>query len=110
MAIKPEEKQPQVVTSPDGKVQIINHYPYVYAPFGCYCVQGAVKCISPEPNLIAEIKADCYNIDGELIDTEVETIDFPESVRTTAFHIMYSGRRRLEIKYHKLYITAKKES
>ena len=94
MAIKPGEKQsqiatsPQVVTSPEGKVQIIHHSSY-FDRFWCYCIDGAVKYISPEPKPSAEIKVDYYNINGELIDSEVEIVDFQESGITRSFCIMY---------------------
>ncbi len=115
MAVKPEEKQPQiatspqVVTSPDGKFQIINHRSY-FDRFGCYCIDGAVKYVSPEPNLSAEIKVDYYTIEGEFIDTEVETVDFHESGGTSSFFIQYSGLRRGEIQHHVFNVTSKKES
>ncbi len=109
MAVKPDEKQPQVVTSPDGKLQIINHYSY-NDHLGCHVMEGTVKYLSPEPNLAAEIKIDYYTMDGEFIDTEVDTVALHESGRTRAFEIMYSGERRRDIKYYRLYITAKKKS
>ena len=77
---------------------------------GGYCVQGAVKYVSPEPDLYAELKIDYYDVDEELIDNEVDTVNFRETGKTTAFHIMYSGPRRWEIQYYKLYITAKKRA
>ena len=115
MAINREEKRPQietspqVVTSPDEKFQILNHRSY-YDRFGCYCIDGAVKYVSPEPNLSAEIKVDYYTMDGEFIDTEVGTVDFYESGGTSSFFIQYSGLRRSEIQHHVFYITSKKES
>ncbi len=115
MAIKPDEKQPQiatspqVVTSPDGKLQIIHHRSY-YDHVGCHSMEGIVKYVSPEPNLSAEIKIDYYTIDGEFIDTEVDTVDLHESGGTRAFLIVYGGQQRKKIKYYKLYITARKES
>ena len=115
MAINPRGKQsqivtsPQVVTSSDGKVQIINHGSY-FDRFGCYCIEGAVKYVSPEPKPSAEIKIDYYDIDRGLIDTEVDTLDFQESGKTRSFFIMYSGLRRGEVQYYKLYIMAKKRA
>ncbi len=89
-------------------MQILNHSPY-RDRFGCYCIQGAVKYVSPEPNLNAQIKVDYYDIDGGLIDTEVDTVDFLKSGGTSSFHIMYSGLRRGEVQYYKLSVTAKNE-
>ncbi len=110
-----EEKQsqmatsPQVVTSPDGKLQIINHSSY-FDRFWCHCIDGTAKYVSPEPNLYAEIKADYYDTNRELIDTEVEIIAFQESGKTRSFFIMYSGSRSGEIQYYQLSITAKKRA
>lgn len=107
MVIPPEEEQPQRVTSPDGNFQIINHYSYIDR-YGCYLVEGAVKYISPESDLSAEIKADYYDINGEFIDTEVTIIDFQESGKNRSFYIMCSGQRRNEVQYYRLCITTKK--
>ena len=109
MVTLPEEEQPPVIVSPDGKLQIINHHP-LKDRFGCYCIEGVVKYVSPEPNLCAEIKIDYYGLDRELIDTEVNMVNLVESGGTRSFYIMYSGLRRGEVQYYKLYITAKKES
>lgn len=103
-----ELKQPQLISADDGKMQIINHFPY-RDRFGSFCIDGAVRYASAEPNLYAEIKADYFDIDQELIDTEVETVSFLKPGGTSAFWIMYSGLRRGEVQYYKLYVTVKKE-
>ena len=102
------EKQPQVIDSDDKKLQIIHHRPYVDR-FGCFCVEGAVKNMSQEPNLTAEIKIDYYDIDNNYIDTEVDTaVRALEPGVTVAFQVMYSGRRRGEITQYHIVLTAKK--
>jgi hypothetical protein len=109
MVTLPEEEQPPVIISPDGKLQIISHHP-LKDRFGCYCIEGVLKYVSPEPGLYAEIKIDYHDRDGKLIDTEVNTVNFAEPGGTRSFYIMYSGLRRGEIEYYKLCVMAKKES
>ena len=103
-----KEEQTQVITSPDGKLQIIRHRLYVDR-FGCYCVEGAIRNIGGESNLNAEIKIDYYNAEWKQIDTEVDsTIRALGKRVTVAFHTMYSGRQRGEIKYYRIHLANKK--
>lgn len=108
MAIPQENKQlkietsPQVITSPDANFQIINHRSF-FDRFGCYSIDGAIKYLSAEPNLRAEIKADFYDLEGEFIDSETKIVDFNEPGTTVAFFIAYSGIKRGEIQHHVLY-------
>lgn len=97
-----KEEQAQVITSPDGRLRIIRHRAYVDR-FGCYCVEGAIRNISSEPYLNAEIKIDYYDINGQKIDTEVDkTVRALGKGVTVAFHTMYSGKQRGEIQYYKI--------
>lgn len=109
MVIRPEEVQPQVITSPDKKLQIINHGAYIDA-FGCYCVEGVIKNINSESELNAEIKIDYYAIDKTKIDTEVDTLTALKPGATRAFFIPCSARQRGDIRYYKLYPTVSKTS
>ena len=105
MPIPPEEVIPQEILSPDGKLQIINHHNYTDR-FGMYCVEGALRNIDPKANLDAEIKVDYFDRDKEQIDTEIDpSISNLKPGVTRSFHIMYSGRRRGEVQYYKLYPT-----
>jgi hypothetical protein len=103
------KEQPQVITSPDGKIQIMNHHSYSDR-FGCYYTEGVIKYVSPEPGLCAEITVDYYDSDRKPIDSEVIVIDFFEPGITRAFYILYSGLRRAEVQHYNLYITAKNDS
>lgn len=103
-----KEKQAQIIDSDDKKLQIINHRPYVDR-FGCYCVEGAVKNVSQEQNLTAEIKIDYFDFDGVYVDTEVDTaVRALEPGVTVAFQVMYSGRRRGEITNYYIVLTPRK--
>ncbi len=99
------KQSPQVINSADGKMRILNHYAY-RDRFGCYCIQGAVKYLSPEPNLCAHIKIDYFTTDGEQIDTEESTVEFLNSGGTSSFFMMYSGLRRGEIQIYQITITS----
>jgi hypothetical protein len=95
--------QGQTIVSPSGKLMIVHHRAYIDR-FGCYCVEGAIRNISQEPSLKAEIKIDYLDIDNRLIDTEIDTTVRALTKGTTvAFHTMYSGRQRGKIKSYQIY-------
>ena len=96
------EKQPQVLSSSDNKFRILNHSIY-YDRFGCACVEGAVKNLSDESGVIININIDYFDIDGEYIDSEVQALKHKYPGRAIGFHVMYSGRRRLEVRSYKVY-------
>jgi hypothetical protein len=102
MAIKSEVQQPHVIRSADGKLEIIHNRSYVDR-FGCYCVEGAVRNKSRDSHFNVEIKIDLFNGDKELIDTEIDSsiVDLTPGA-TVAFHTMYSGKRRVEIKHYEI--------
>lgn len=97
------EKQPQLIISSDKKLQILNHKIY-YDRFGCACIEGAIKNVTSQTDLIAYLKADYYDFDGEYIDSEVQILPIKYPNRAIGFHIMYSGRRRLEVRSYRLYL------
>ncbi len=100
------EKQPQVITSPDKKLQILNHGA-AGDQFGCYMVKGAVRNISSESNVNVEIKIDYVDIDGRKIDTEVDALYIPFPGGSRAFHIVYPGNRHDDIRSYKIYASVK---
>jgi hypothetical protein len=96
------DKQPQVINSPDNKVQIMNHGA-AGDQFGCYMVKGAIKNISPESDLSVEIKVEYYDIKGEKMDTETDNLYIPFPGGSRAFHIVYPGNRHDDIQSYKIY-------
>ncbi len=98
----PKEAQPQIITSPDKKSQIISQRRAYIDGFGSYTVEGVIKNISSESEINAQIKIDYYDFDGVRIDTEFDTVTIPKPGGTRAFYIPYSGLQRADIKYHKL--------
>ena len=102
MVIPPEEAQPQIITSPDKKYQIINHTAAINTFGGCYTVEGVIKNISSESEINAKIQIDYYDIDKVRIDTEVDTLTVLKPGGTRAFYIPYSGRRRGDVQYHRI--------
>jgi hypothetical protein len=104
MTADSKDKQPQVITSADGKLQIIHNRSYVDR-FGCYCVEGAVRNISRDSTLNAGIKIDYFDVNMKQIDTEIDaTVRNLKPGVTVAFHTMYSGKRRGEIQYYHIHL------
>ncbi len=95
------EKQPQKVTSPDNKLQILNHRVY-FDRFGCACVEGAVKNLTDRTDLIANLKVDYYDYDGIYINSEIQSLPVKYGHRAIGFHIMYSGPQSTETTYYKI--------
>ena len=95
------EKQPQVITSPDGKVQIINHR-IVIGRFGDMAVEGAVRNISSESDITAEVKADLYDAEGIYVDYEVDKVRRLNPGKTGAFEVVYSAHKRYRVKHIKI--------
>jgi len=91
--------QPQIITSPDSKLQTLHHKMSVNR-FGHRVVEGAVRNISSESNVSAEIKAEYYGATGRLIGTEVDILRRLEPGKTGAFEVVYSGEQRADIKYY----------
>ena len=102
MTISEVQEQGQEIISKSGKLKIIRHRAYIDR-FGCYCVEGAIRNLSPESDLNAEIKIDYFSVDNQLIDTEIDlTVRMMGTGATVAFHTMYSGRNRGKIKYYRI--------
>ena len=59
------ENMAEVITSPDGKLQITRHS-IVYPPMGPKSVQGALSNISTEP-VDAEVKVEFYDESGNTL-------------------------------------------
>lgn len=93
--------QPQVITSPDGKLQTLHHKMSVNR-FGHRVVEGAIRNISSDSNINAEIKAEYYDATGTLIGTEVDIVRRLEPSKTGAFEVVYSGEQRWDIKYYQI--------
>ena len=95
--------QPQVITSPDGKLQTLHHKMSANR-FGHRVVEGAVRNISSDSRVSAEVKAEFYDAAGTLIGTEVDIVRKLEPGKTGAFEVVYSGQQRADIKYYKIAI------
>ena len=93
--------QPPVITSPDGKLQTLHHKMSVNR-FGHRVVEGAVRNISSDSNVSAEIKTEYYGAAGTLIGTEVDIVRRLEPGKTGAFEVVYSGQQRADVKYYKI--------
>lgn len=99
---KLKETQPQVIQSPRQEMQILNHHIY-YDRFGCACVEGGVKNLT-SGSAVAKIKIDYFDLDGEYIDSEVQELKHRYPGKAIGFHVMYSGRRRLEVRSYQISI------
>jgi hypothetical protein len=107
MSNPPSEKQPQVITSPDKKLQILNHGAAV-DQFGCYMIKGAIRNISPEADVCAEITVIYFDSDGRQIDTEVDVLTIPRSGGSRGFHIVYPGQRHDDVKSYRIHPSTKR--
>jgi hypothetical protein len=107
MSATPVEKQSQVVSSPDGKLQILNHTATL-DQFGCYTIKGAIRNTGPESDVDVEIRVDYYDIDGKQIDTEIDVLVIPKPGGSRGFHIIYPGLRHDDVKSYRIYPSAKK--
>ena len=94
-------EQPQVITSPDNTLQTIHHRMSVNR-FGHRVVEGAVRNISSESNINAEIQAEYYDSTGTLMGSEVDILRRLRPGKTGAFEIVYSGERRWDVKYYRI--------
>jgi hypothetical protein len=101
------EKQSQIITSEDKKVQILNHAAGS-DQFGCYMVKGAVRNISPESDIEIELRVEYFDIEGRKIDSEVDALTIPKPGGSRGFHIVYPGQRYDDVKSYKIYPFAKK--
>jgi hypothetical protein len=101
MAAQLGEGQPQVITSPDGKLQTLHHKMSLNR-FGHGVVEGALRNISSDSDLSAEVKAEYYDAAGTLIGTEVDILRHLEPGKTGAFEVVYSGLGRADIKYYRI--------
>ena len=95
------KRQPQVITSPNGKLQTLHHKMSANR-FGHRVVEGAIRNISSDSNVNAEIKAEYYSATGTLIGTEVDIVRRLGSGKAGAFEVVYSGEQRWDIKYYKI--------
>ncbi len=102
----PIEKQPQVITSRDKKLQILNHAAGG-DQFGCYMVKGAIKNLSSESDINVEIKVDYFDLNGEKIDSEIDVLYIPFPGGSRGFHIVYPGARHDDIRFYKIYPSVK---
>ncbi len=102
MSVPPAEKQPQVITSPDKKVQIL-HHGGGGDMFGCYSIKGAIKNLSPESNVDVEIKVDYYDASGVKVETEIDRLTIPKPGGSRGFHIIYPGLHHDDIQSYKIY-------
>jgi hypothetical protein len=101
MAAQSGEGPPQVITSPDGKLQTLHHRMSANR-FGHRVVEGAVRNISSDSGLNAGIKAEYYSADGTLIGTEMDIVRRLGPGKTGAFEVVYSGERRWDIKSYRI--------
>jgi hypothetical protein len=101
MAAQSGEVQPQVITSPDGKLQTLHHRISANR-FGHRIVEGAVRNVSSDSSVNAEIKAEYYDAAGTLIGNEADIVRRLGPGKTGAFEVVYSGERRWDIKHYKI--------
>jgi len=97
MPTQPMEKQPQVITSEDKKLQILNHAAGG-DQFGCYTLKGAVRNISPEAEVGVKMEVDYFDADGVKIDSVIDTFVIPFPGGSRGFHIIYPGNRHDDIR------------
>jgi hypothetical protein len=64
--------------------------------------EGALRNISSDANVSAEIKAEYYGADGKPIGTEVDIVRRLGPGKTGAFEVVYSGQQRWDIKYYRI--------
>ena len=91
------------ITSPDGKMKIL-HHKLITSPFGLKVVEGAIRNISPDYNLGAELKAEYYDADGAYIDSELCTLKRIDPGQSTAFELSYGGKNRYLVKNSELWV------
>ena len=106
---KSPETQPQRITSPDETVQIINHRASREG-FGSYCIEGAVRNISSEPEINAEIRVDYYDGDNVKIDSEVDVLPRLKPGETRGIYISYAGQKRNSVQYYRLHLSQNKKT
>jgi hypothetical protein len=106
MSMPPAEKQPQVITSDDKELQILHHTAGL-DNFGGYAIKGALKNLSAESNIEAEIRADYYDLQGQLIDSEIEVLSIPRPGGSRGFLIVYPGLRYDDIHAYTLSVRKK---
>ena len=96
-----EEKQPQMITSADNKLQTLHHRMSANR-FGHRVVEGALKNIGPDSGVSVEIKAEFFDADGILMGTEADILRKLGPGKTGAFEIVYSGDRRWDAKSYRI--------
>jgi len=106
MVTPPVAEQPQVITSPDGKLQTLRHL-MRSTRFGHRIVEGAARNISSDASLTAEITVDFYDADGALIGTEVDMVRRLDPGKTGAFEAVHSGPKRSYVKRYELKVANK---
>jgi hypothetical protein len=103
------EKQAQVITSADNKLRILHHAGSI-DNFGCYSVKGAIRNLSPEPNVEVELRVDYFDAGGNKIDTEMDTLYIPQPGGSRGFIIIYPGLYHDDISFYKIYPSVKANS
>jgi uncharacterized protein YpuA (DUF1002 family) len=83
-------EQTEVITSPDGKVQILEPY-LTYYSSSWIVVGGTIKNVSSSP-VSAEINVELYDFSGSLLDTIVKTVNSLEPGETRDFQITGYGK------------------
>jgi hypothetical protein len=101
---RPVNDQPQVITSDDGKVQILNHE-LIISGFGDRKVAGAVKNLT-EDKISAEVTVKFWAADDTLIDTQVEIVSDIYAGKTKRFEPLYSGDLRGSVVYYTISVTS----
>lgn len=99
------EKQEQQIASKDGKLRILHHAASI-DQFGCYTLKGAIRNISSEAEVEAEIRVDYYDAEGAKIDSETDRLFIPFPGGSRAFHIIYPGNRHDDVSAYRVYPSA----
>jgi hypothetical protein len=101
MEAAPGKGQSQVITSVDNKLQTL-HHKMSTSRFGHKVVEGALRNISSDASVSAEVRAEFYGAHGELIGNDVDVVRRLDSGKTGAFEVVYSGDRRWDVKFYKI--------
>lgn len=103
----PPEKQLQIITSPDDKVQVIN-YRASRDGFAGFLVEGTIKNISTS-ELSAKLIIDYYDENNIKIDSETDILTALKPGATRGFYIIYPGPKRSLIRHYKINISPLRE-
>jgi len=101
-----DKEEKRRLLSDVNKLEILHHTGSIDY-FGAFLVEGAVKNLSAEKNINAEIIIDYYDKNGVRIDSDIDDVFLPFPGGSRAFYIVYSGEKIDEISYYKIFPSSK---